>query len=165
MCSKRHLERLRSRRGFLPSHPTAFVPLQSEAPNGSHQLVSSDGTACAKLRISCSQKCCHGTADEAAWPANRDMRRNRPIDQSTVARPARVQRLWSHGQRRWMRARDGPCRSRSNYLARAASDQTELRDDRVHATFRRLSDASADTIDRAVRVVEALLDQDDPKKR
>ena len=44
------------------------------------------------------------------------------------------------------------------------TDQRDLRDDRVHATFRRLSDASAETIDRAVRVVEALLDQDDPKK-
>ena len=30
------------------------------------------------------------------------------------------------------------------------------RDDRVAATFRRLSDGSADTIDQAVRVVEAL---------
>ena len=45
------------------------------------------------------------------------------------------------------------------------TDQTELRDDRVHATFRRLSDASADTIDRAVRVVEALLDREGPKKK
>ena len=37
------------------------------------------------------------------------------------------------------------------------------RDDRVQATFRRLSDASADTIDQAVRVVEALLDREDPE--
>ena len=44
------------------------------------------------------------------------------------------------------------------------TDQMELHDDRVQATFRRLSDASADTIDQAVRVVEALLDRDDPKK-
>ena len=44
------------------------------------------------------------------------------------------------------------------------TDQAELRDDRVHATFRRLSVASADTIDQAVRVVEALLDRDDLKK-
>lgn len=44
------------------------------------------------------------------------------------------------------------------------SDEADLRDDRVHATFRRLSDAPADTIDRAVKVVEALLDQDlEPK--
>ena len=45
------------------------------------------------------------------------------------------------------------------------TDQTELHDDRVQATFRRLSDASADTIDQAVRVVEALLDRGDPKKK
>ena len=45
------------------------------------------------------------------------------------------------------------------------TDQMELRDDRVQATFRRLSDASADTIDQAVRVVEALLDRDDPKEK
>ncbi len=45
------------------------------------------------------------------------------------------------------------------------TDQTELHDDRVQATFRRLSDASADTIDQAVRVVEALLDREDPKKK
>ncbi len=43
--------------------------------------------------------------------------------------------------------------------------QMELRDDRVQATFRRLSDASADTIDQAVRVVEALLEREDPKKK
>jgi len=37
------------------------------------------------------------------------------------------------------------------------TDQAELKDARVEATFRRLSDASGATIDQAVRVVEALL--------
>ena len=40
------------------------------------------------------------------------------------------------------------------------TDAVDLRDDRVQATFRRLSDASAETIDQAVRVLEALLDKD-----
>lgn len=40
------------------------------------------------------------------------------------------------------------------------TDAMDLRDDRVQATFRRLSDASAETIDQAVRVLEALLDKD-----
>ena len=40
------------------------------------------------------------------------------------------------------------------------TDEADIRDDRVQATFRRLSDASAETIDQAVRVVEALLDRD-----
>ena len=40
------------------------------------------------------------------------------------------------------------------------ADEPELRDERVEATFRRLSDASGDTIEQAVRVVEALLDAD-----
>lgn len=40
------------------------------------------------------------------------------------------------------------------------SDEVDLLDNRVQATFRRLSDAPADTIERAVKVVEALLDQD-----
>jgi len=37
------------------------------------------------------------------------------------------------------------------------TDQAEMKDERVEATFRRLSDASGETIDHAVRVVEALL--------
>ena len=45
------------------------------------------------------------------------------------------------------------------------TDRMEQHDHRVQATFRRLSDASADTIDQAVRVVEALLDRDGPKKK
>ena len=45
------------------------------------------------------------------------------------------------------------------------TDEVDLLDDRVQATFRRLSDAPADTIERAVKVVEALLDQDmEPKE-
>lgn len=45
-----------------------------------------------------------------------------------------------------------------------STDEVDLLDDRVQATFRRLSDAPADTIERAVKVVEALLDQDmEPK--
>lgn len=39
------------------------------------------------------------------------------------------------------------------------TDEADIRDDRVQATFRRLSGASAETIDQAVRVVEALLDR------
>ncbi len=38
------------------------------------------------------------------------------------------------------------------------------RDDLVQATSRGVLDASTDTIDQAVRVVEALLDREDPKK-
>ena len=44
-------------------------------------------------------------------------------------------------------------------------DAADLRDDRVQATFRRLSDASGDTIDQAVRVLEALLHQESERKR
>lgn len=38
--------------------------------------------------------------------------------------------------------------------------EANLVDERVQATFRRLSEAPADTIDRAVRVVDALLKED-----
>ena len=44
------------------------------------------------------------------------------------------------------------------------SDESDLVDDRVQATFRKLSGASAETIDRAVRVVDALLSEDSERK-
>ena len=47
-------------------------------------------------------------------------------------------------------------------LGRAAA--VDLHDDRVQATFRRLSDASGDMIDQAVRVLDALLDQETERK-
>ena len=40
------------------------------------------------------------------------------------------------------------------------TDAVGVRDDRVQATIRRLSDASAETMDQAARVIEALLDKD-----
>ena len=46
-----------------------------------------------------------------------------------------------------------------DYLLGRTSD-AGLVDERVQATFRRLSEAPADTIDQAVRVVDALLRQD-----
>ena len=44
------------------------------------------------------------------------------------------------------------------------SDESDLVDDRVQATFRQLSGASAETIDRAVRVVDALLSEDSERQ-
>ena len=46
-----------------------------------------------------------------------------------------------------------------DYLLGRSAD-AGLVDERVQATFRRLSEAPADTIDRAVRVVDALLAED-----
>ena len=40
------------------------------------------------------------------------------------------------------------------------TDEADLVDERVRATFRRLSEAPADTIDRAVRVVDVLLQEE-----
>lgn len=41
----------------------------------------------------------------------------------------------------------------------------DIRDDRVQATFRRLAGSSAETIEQAVRVIEALMDRDRPVDR